>query len=246
VATSKRSLALPILALTAVVAIPFALVGLVAALLAAPIVLVRRLRGRGGGSIHGQARAKVSLPNASSPTSLVRRASSSDVEATRIGPAPSHVPPRAARAARCAPTLAETESGSYRPHARPLPQHGPAVPLEEIAGRAGVGVGTIYRHFATKEVLLEAVVSGRLAQLTDEARALVDAADPAGAFFDFVVRMVEEAAAKRDLLEALAGSDAEPHTQAHPLPKSSRPPSPNFCSALSGPKRCEPTSLAPT
>jgi AcrR family transcriptional regulator len=89
--------------------------------------------------------------------------------------------------------------------------HGPAVRLDEIAGRAGVGVGTVYRHFATKEVLLEAVVSGRLAQLTDEARALVDAADPAEAFFDFVVRMVGEAAAKRDLLEALAGSDAEAH-----------------------------------
>jgi AcrR family transcriptional regulator len=85
------------------------------------------------------------------------------------------------------------------------------VPLEEIASRAGVGVGTIYRHFATKEILLEAVVFGRLAQLSGEARALVDAADPAGAFFDFVVRMVEEAAAKRDLLEALAGSDAESH-----------------------------------
>ena len=31
--------------------------------------------------------------------------------------------------------------------------HGPAVPLEEIAGRAAVGVGTVYRHFATKENL---------------------------------------------------------------------------------------------
>ena len=89
--------------------------------------------------------------------------------------------------------------------------HGPAVPLEEIASRAGVGVGTIYRHFSTKQILLEAVVTGRMAQLTGEARALVDAADPAGAFFDFVVRIVEEASAKRDLLEALAGSDAEPH-----------------------------------
>jgi AcrR family transcriptional regulator len=85
------------------------------------------------------------------------------------------------------------------------------VPLHEIAGRAGVGVGTVYRHFATKDILLEAVVFGRLAQLTGEARALIHAADPAGAFFDFVVRMVEEAAAKRDLLDALAGSDAEPH-----------------------------------
>jgi AcrR family transcriptional regulator len=59
--------------------------------------------------------------------------------------------------------------------------------MDDVARRADVGVGTVYRHFATKEVLLEAVVSGRLAQLTDEARALVDAADPAEAFFDFVV-----------------------------------------------------------
>jgi hypothetical protein len=59
-------LALPMIALTAVVAIPLALVGLVAALLAAvlaaPIVLVRRLRELGGGSIHGLPRAAPEEP----------------------------------------------------------------------------------------------------------------------------------------------------------------------------------------
>jgi AcrR family transcriptional regulator len=81
---------------------------------------------------------------------------------------------------------------------------GIAVPLDEIARRAGVGAGTVYRHFPTKEALFEAVVSERLEQLIHEARALAGADDPGQAFFDFLFRVVEGALLNRVLCDALA------------------------------------------
>ena len=49
---------------------------------------------------------------------------------------------------------------------------GLSVPLDEIARRAGVGPGTLYRHFPAKETLWEAVLHDRLQRLADEAEAL--------------------------------------------------------------------------
>jgi AcrR family transcriptional regulator len=81
---------------------------------------------------------------------------------------------------------------------------GLSVPLDEIARRAGVGPGTLYRHFPTKEALFEAVLHDRLQRLAGDARALRRAEDPAAALLDFVGRLVAEAALKRDLADALA------------------------------------------
>ena len=83
---------------------------------------------------------------------------------------------------------------------------GLAVPLDEIARRAGVGAGTVYRHFPTKEILFAAVVFGRLRRLVDEARSLLEADDPGEAFNAFISDMVEEGATKKDLVDALAGA----------------------------------------
>src|SRR5580700_6658522 len=44
-------------------------------------------------------------------------------------------------------------------------ESGYGVPLDEIAARAGVGPGTVYRHFPTKEALFEAVVTARVQDL---------------------------------------------------------------------------------
>ena len=44
-------------------------------------------------------------------------------------------------------------------------------PVDDIAEKAGVGVGTLYRHFPTKEKLCEAILLDRLATLTVDARA---------------------------------------------------------------------------
>jgi AcrR family transcriptional regulator len=81
---------------------------------------------------------------------------------------------------------------------------GYGVPLDEIAALAGVGPGTVYRHFPSKEALFEAVISARVDDLLDDARERGYAADPGAAFFGFLGRMGQEAAAKRDLPDAIA------------------------------------------
>ena len=81
---------------------------------------------------------------------------------------------------------------------------GSDVSLDEIARRAGVGPGTVYRHFATKEALFEAVVFDRISELMQEARILSDDPDPGYAFSTFVERLGREGARKRDLVETLA------------------------------------------
>ena len=78
------------------------------------------------------------------------------------------------------------------------------VPLDEIAAMAGVGPGTVYRHFPSKEELFEAVVTARLLDLIAAARALADDPDPGRAFFGFLGRFRQEVAAKRDLPDAIA------------------------------------------
>jgi AcrR family transcriptional regulator len=83
------------------------------------------------------------------------------------------------------------------------------VPVDLIAEKAGVGVGTLYRHFPTKEKLCEAVLLDRLSALTLDAQALADADDPAGAFFGFLSHVVAEGAAKRDLMVAVMGAGLE-------------------------------------
>jgi AcrR family transcriptional regulator len=83
------------------------------------------------------------------------------------------------------------------------------VPVDVIAEKAGVGVGTLYRHFPTKEKLCEAVLLDRLSALTLDAQALADAGDPKAAFFDFLEHVVEEGAAKRDLMVAVMGAGLE-------------------------------------
>ncbi|HEX6513202.1 MAG TPA: helix-turn-helix domain-containing protein [Chloroflexota bacterium] len=83
---------------------------------------------------------------------------------------------------------------------------GLACPVDEIARHAGVGPGTIYRHFPTKHALFEAIVVDGIQWLTEEARALADAEHPAAAFFGFLDRFVELSSANKCLYESLAGA----------------------------------------
>jgi AcrR family transcriptional regulator len=80
---------------------------------------------------------------------------------------------------------------------------GRGVPLDEIATRAGVGPGTVYRHFPTKEALFQAVVTARVDDLIADARQRSTDPDPGAAFFGFLARLVAEGAAKRDTSDAI-------------------------------------------
>jgi len=86
---------------------------------------------------------------------------------------------------------------------------GISVPVDVIAEKAGVGVGTLYRHFPTKEKLFEAILIDRIAAIAVDARARIDADDPGASFFAFLQHLVEESALKRDLLQALLGAGVE-------------------------------------
>ncbi len=86
---------------------------------------------------------------------------------------------------------------------------GVSVPIDTVAERAGVGVGTLYRHFPTKETLFEAIVMLRLQELIESATVHSEGGDPADALFAFLREFARQASAKRDLFEALnsAGFD---------------------------------------
>src|SRR4051794_35715308 len=60
--------------------------------------------------------------------------------------------------------------------------------MDDIAGRAGVGVGTVYRHFPTKEALFDALVGERWLKLADAAGPSFEAADPWEGLTDFLWR----------------------------------------------------------
>ena len=86
---------------------------------------------------------------------------------------------------------------------------GISVPVDLIAEKAGVGVGTLYRHFPTKEKLFEAILIGRIDGIADDARARIESDDPGAAFFAFLAHLVEESTSKRDLIQALLGAGVE-------------------------------------
>jgi AcrR family transcriptional regulator len=81
---------------------------------------------------------------------------------------------------------------------------GLAVPIDEIARRAGVGAGTVYRHFPTKESLFQAIVVERVGQLIGVARGMA-ADDPGQALYVFLRYMFDEGAVDQGLADALAG-----------------------------------------
>jgi AcrR family transcriptional regulator len=83
---------------------------------------------------------------------------------------------------------------------------GLAVPIDEIARRAGVGAGTVYRHFPAKEDLFRAVVQDRIERIIGEGRSLLDTEKPGEALFAFLRSMVLQwGATDRGLTDALAG-----------------------------------------
>jgi AcrR family transcriptional regulator len=67
----------------------------------------------------------------------------------------------------------------------------------------------VFRHFPTKEALLEAVVVGRLERLAAEAESLAAADDPGAAFYSFFASAVDRSATKIALADALAAAGVD-------------------------------------
>ena len=89
-----------------------------------------------------------------------------------------------------------------------LSADGSSVPFDDIARRAGVGVGTVYRHFPTRNALFEAVVADRVAEFTERARVLSAAVPaPEDAFCGYFAHLVGEVALNQALCEALDDGD---------------------------------------
>lgn len=78
------------------------------------------------------------------------------------------------------------------------------VPIDDVARAAGLGVGTVYRHFPNKEALFEAIVLDQLERFLEEAKALERGADPEQALVQFLEKYMAAGAAKRDFIEALS------------------------------------------
>ncbi|SEO68176.1 transcriptional regulator, TetR family [Actinacidiphila rubida] len=86
---------------------------------------------------------------------------------------------------------------------RAFSEDGPDVTLDAIAKEAGVGIGTLYRHFPTREALVEAAYRNELDRLCDSARQLLAAAPAEEALRTWMDNFVDYLAAKRGMGEAL-------------------------------------------
>lgn len=93
-------------------------------------------------------------------------------------------------------------------------EEGLAVPVDVIARRAGVGAGTLYRHFPTKEALFEAVLVAHMDAIAMRACELVERDDPTQALFEFMTELGREASTKKNLIDALAGAGIDVHETA--------------------------------
>jgi AcrR family transcriptional regulator len=90
-----------------------------------------------------------------------------------------------------------------------------SVPIDEVARRAGVGAGTVYRHFPTKEALFQAVIENQIQRLVDDGYARLTSDGPGDALFSFLRSIVLQwGATNRGLVDALAGSGIDISTAA--------------------------------
>ncbi|MEU5696819.1 helix-turn-helix domain-containing protein [Actinosynnema sp. NPDC020468] len=84
---------------------------------------------------------------------------------------------------------------------------GPSVSIDEIARRAGVGAGTVHRHFPTKESLLQAVLQEHIIGIVAEAKEISRTGEPGTAFFELLSLLVRHGMRNKALADSLAGVD---------------------------------------
>lgn len=82
-------------------------------------------------------------------------------------------------------------------------EHGADASLEDVARRAGVGIGTLYRHFPTRQALQEAVYRGEVESISAKAYELCDTMAPGDALAAWMHAFAEYVAGKRGLMQTL-------------------------------------------
>ena len=89
-------------------------------------------------------------------------------------------------------------------------ERGPDASVADIARRAGVAKGTVFRHFATKDELIAAIVGEHLTALTVVARRLLAAPDPGAALLEFLTVAADQRQ-QRDLtfLQSVSEGDSQ-------------------------------------
>lgn len=94
---------------------------------------------------------------------------------------------------------------------RVFTEDGPEVSIGRIAQRAGVGAGTVYRHFPSKEILIEAVLAEHVAGLARAADRWAESAAPGDALFGFLLEVIEKTAGRQQICDALTADQSWPH-----------------------------------
>ncbi|HZB74902.1 MAG TPA: helix-turn-helix domain-containing protein [Solirubrobacteraceae bacterium] len=79
--------------------------------------------------------------------------------------------------------------------------------IDDVARRAHVGVGTVYRHFPTKELLLDAIVREHFDAIAALAREALDNEDGWAGFCELIWRAAERNAADRSFCEVMSARD---------------------------------------
>ena len=94
-------------------------------------------------------------------------------------------------------------------------EQGAEASLRDIARRAGVGMGTLYRHFPNRDSLLEALLRSRFAALTARAESLLLAADPAAALLEWLAESVAFTHQHRGIIAPLMSAIDDPESALH-------------------------------
>ena len=89
-------------------------------------------------------------------------------------------------------------------------EYGLDIPLGEVARRAGVGAGTVYRHFPTKQALLEAVHAQHLTDLIAVGDRLAAQLPPVEAFFELLLDVVESSHRRGPVCEIVSAEPSWP------------------------------------
>jgi AcrR family transcriptional regulator len=132
---------------------------------------------------------------------------------------PEHLPPTAADPRALRADARRNRQRVLRTAQQLFARDGLGVPLDEIARQAGVGPGTVHRHFPTKEALYLAVSIDQLEHLIAEAETLAATGDPA-AVFTLLSRMTANGAENVAVKSALTAAEFDLRTAAPEVAKS--------------------------